>query len=51
MKTIILLTIFIYSLSLTEAYYKACNENATDIISPTASICKRYSPVDGYFAL
>ena len=51
MKKIILLSLFIYSLSLTEKYYTPCNQSANDIISPTIYACRRNYPPNGYCCL
>ena len=47
MKKIILLSLFIYSLSLTQKYYTPCNESANNITSPNVYKCRLYDPPNG----
>ena len=48
MKLIILLSIFIYALSLNSTYYMDCKDGADDLFFITKSRCNQYNPDGGY---
>ena len=48
MKLIILLSIFMYALSMTSRYYMDCKDGADELIIITRYRCNQYNPDGGY---